>query len=192
MVIHVFIGSNDKWAACEPVLEYSIRKFASQPVQIHFMRPGGIGMRETGCTTFTNIRFAVPELGRAVGAKYGIYIDVDMLLLADIAELYAYRTKHRWAILRDGCNEVAVIDCAIQMPPIDELHNYNKDELRPPYYDIIPMCWNCEDEVKAGMKLLHFTDLSRQPWFTPERNDPATDVLRNMQRDCENQTGLTI
>ena len=180
-MIRVFVGSNDKWADCEPVLEYSIRKHTGTPVEITFMRPASIGMCETGCTSFTNTRFAIPELCNNRG--YAIYLDVDMLVLADLAELWQYRTRGKWAILQDGSCEVAVIDCAVKMPPISELEKKKKWEIGFPSVRKIPMQWNCEDptEIHSDTKLIHFTDLTRQPWDTPERDDAGTRLLAQYQ-----------
>ncbi len=181
MTIHIFVGTCDAYASMEPVLEYSIRKHTSHKVKVHFMRPKSIGMENTGCTTFSNTRFAVPELGRAVGAEYAVYVDVDMLFLSDVADLFAYKQEGKWVCLQDNTDEVAVIDCSINMPPVAELHNYKKWDLWPkqPRVSTIPMTWNCEDpeEITDDMNLIHWTDLYRQPWFTPERDDVSTRLL---------------
>src|SRR5690606_14692 len=127
--------------------------------------PEPLGLPYTGCTGFTNLRYIIPELCGYRG--YAIYLDVDMLVLADIAELWSYRQVGAWVQLEDGASEVAVIDCAAHthLPPMKHIHHWHKSELARAVksVDAIPLCWNVEDKTEPGMKLLHFTDLKRQP-----------------------------
>lgn len=186
-MIHVFVATADKWAAHEPVLEYSIHKHASEPVTVHWLRAGE-HFDPHGCTGFTNARWCVPEAARAVGSQYGIYLDVDMLLLADIAELWHYRCRGAVAVLEDGSTEVAVFDASLAFPPMARIHRFKKHELagcaasllRP----IIPLAWNSEDCVTLGSKLLHFTDLRHQPWFGEHPDRQAVEVLRAYQDEA--------
>ena len=90
-MIRVFIATADKYVDHEPVLEYSILKHASEPVEINWMRAGENGLVAHGCTGFTNFRFAIPRLAGQSG--YAIYFDVDMLVMADVAALWAYRKQ---------------------------------------------------------------------------------------------------
>lgn len=176
-MIRVFVGSSPKYRHIERHIEHAIRRHASQAVSVTFMRPGEHGLVESGCTGFTMFRYAIPELCNYSG--YAIYLDVDMLLVSDIAELWEYRTEGKWACLEDGSNEVMVVDCSAFKPPrIAELHRYRKTEVHPPYSAVIPLDWNCEDCAREGAKLIHFTDLTRQPWFTPSREDDAVALLR--------------
>lgn len=169
-MIRIFVGSANKFAMVEPAMERSIRENTDHEVDITFMRPESMGIPLTGCTGFTNLRFAVPELADFAG--FAIYLDVDMFLLGDIAELWALRRKGEWLSLADGSTEVSVIDCAStpvtqQIPPVSELHRYSKwallEKIDPLF--IIGMEWNSEDRITPGAKLLHFTDLKTQPWF---------------------------
>ena len=98
-LIRVFVGTAPKWEAHEPVLEYSIQKNTSEPVEVNFIR----GLEPSGCTGFTNNRFAVPELAGHEG--YTIYLDIDMVVLGDIAELWEYRKPGMWVCMRDGSTE---------------------------------------------------------------------------------------
>ena len=176
-MIRIFIGSADKFACCEPVIERSILANTSEPVEITFMRPETLGIPPTGCTGFTNLRYAVPELAGYSG--FAIYLDVDMVVLGDIAELYSYQEAGKWVCMGDSSDEVSVISCGTHrhMPSLQNIHRHHKNHLktmtrrRP----AIPPCWNVEDRVEEGMKLLHFTDLDRQPWFSD--NHPCPDAV---------------
>jgi hypothetical protein len=178
-MIRVFIATGPRWAEHEPVLEYSIRSNTDAPVEITWMRVGENDLVGHGCTGFTNFRYAIPRLAGGIG--FGIYLDIDMLLLADIAELWAYRKPGAWVCLKDGTTEVSVIDCSLRFPSAVE--NYKKWDLQrlAPLSPDIPLDWNTEDTTTPTMKLIHFTDLSRQPWFTPDRDDAAVRVLHQYQ-----------
>lgn len=137
--IQVYIGT-DKWqrdSGAEDVLEYSIVKNSSRPVQIHWMRSGDPGWEiseigEGGAwaaggaiaggwvkgrgmtwgTPFSCFRFAVPELMGFEGTA--IYLDADMLVLGDIAHLEAMLPSGSKGIrcVNAARTDVAVIDCS--------------------------------------------------------------------------------
>ena len=136
-------------------------------------------MQEHGCTGFTNVRFAVPEIAKGMGYEFAVYLDVDMLILGDISELYDYRQPGHWVGLADGSNEVSVIDTSLQFPAKETLHRYKKHQLNSHVVPDIPLSWNCEDKVGDGMKLLHFTDLSAQPWFYKHPNKEAVAIYES-------------
>ena len=82
-MIRIFIGTDgDFHQDAEKVIEYSIRKNTEQEVDLNFIRPG----YKNGVTGFTNHRFIIPELCNYEG--YAIYLDVDMLVLGDLSELW--------------------------------------------------------------------------------------------------------
>ena len=170
-MIRIFIGTDgDIHGDAEKVVEYSIRKNTKEEVDVQFIRPG----RKNGCTGFTNHRFLIPELCNYEG--YAIYLDVDMLVLGDIAELWSYKTPGKWCTtpLRD---DVSVIDCSAfsDLPKehqlkIGSLKNgkFNKNtiraQIRNRFLENIPVAWNTTDRVEEGTRLVHYTDLTTQPW----------------------------
>ena len=165
-MIGIFIASSKKFSDVEWMTPYSIRQNSTADYPIHVIRPEDIGMVEHGCTGFTNVRWAIPELCRERGYDFGVYLDVDMLVLGDITELAGYAERGKWACLDDGSNEVSVICSTLIFPPKGQLHKYKKWEMEcDNYRPSIPMEWNVEDEIRPGMKLLHFTALDHQPWF---------------------------
>ena len=137
--INVYIGT-DRWqrdSGAEAVLEFSIRKYVSRPVVIHWMRSGDPGweISENGIdgswaaggaisggwvkgqgmtwgTPFSCFRFAVPELMNFAGTA--IYLDADMLLLDDIAKLIEMTPRVGSGIkcVSAARTDVAVFDCA--------------------------------------------------------------------------------
>jgi len=179
-MIRVFIATDGAiHGKAEKVIEHSIRKHASEPVQIEFMRPGW----KSGCTGFTNHRFLIPSLCGYEG--FAIYFDVDMLLLGDIAELWEYRTAGKWrtTAMRD---DVAVIDCAAFTDITPEMcKRLKKDAIRRQIggrrLPDIPHQWNTIDMLTLGAKLIHYSDLDRQPWHPipghPYRQHPDADAV---------------
>lgn len=92
--IRLFVGTspNGEDYEAEAVLAYSARKYASQPVEIVWMRQVKSGMYSgwacaSGRTPFSHFRWSLPAAcdfhGRA------IYCDADFLFLGDLAELWA-------------------------------------------------------------------------------------------------------
>lgn len=190
--MRVFIGSAKKWAAHEPVLEYSIKKNTTRDVQITFMRSGENGLQPSGCTGFTNYRFTIPELAGFHG--FAIYLDIDMVVLGDIAEIWEYRQVGKWVCMKDGANEVSVIDCSLLFPRKELIHTYQKHQLQAmaPMVRAIPPEWNVKDRVEPGMKLLHFTDL-RQNWIAGEHScRDALKVLHDIQNDYKARQRLAL
>lgn len=183
-MIRVFVGSNTPYAEQEKVLAYSIRANTEAEVEVTFMRPGENGLQACGCTGFSNYRYCVPELADHQG--FAIYLDVDMIVMGDIRDLYVWKRAGKWAVLADGSNEVAVIDCTIRMPEKERIHTYPKQQLlhmtQPYQVRAIPLEWNVEDRVTENMKLLHFTDLNMQPWLGGKHQSPeALGVLQAYQ-----------
>jgi hypothetical protein len=191
-MIKVFIGTAPKWTKHEPIIEHSIRSNTDTEVEISFLRAGEHGLKPSGCTGFTNFRYAIPEICKREG--FAIYLDIDMVVLADIAELWDYRERGYWVCMADGSTEVSVIDCTLQFPPVHTLASFKKYQLASmmPTRRSIPLEWNVKDTVAPGMKLLHFTDLT-QDWVNgSHRSRDALKVLRNVQSDYQARAGVAL
>lgn len=136
--IRIFVGSEpcqrDHYA--ERVLEHSIRKHATGPVDITFMRAGdswwettrdgkdgtwrvgaaveGGWVKKPGSwgTGFSGFRWAIPYLCHDEG--YAIYLDADQLVLDDIRELWEMRPAKGKGIrcISHNRTDVMVMDCA--------------------------------------------------------------------------------
>lgn len=94
-MIRVFIGYDDKESVAYHVLAHSILRHASMPVAItpvvkqHLQ---GFYQRERSSlesTDFSFTRFLVPHLSNYDG--WSIFMDCDMLMTSDIAELWSLR-----------------------------------------------------------------------------------------------------
>lgn len=100
--IRIFVGCDPNDCDLEQmmVLDHSLHKHASQPLQIHWMRlsadpespwysapASGRGWRtERWATPFSGFRWAVPAVCGFTGRA--IYMDADVMALGDIAELW--------------------------------------------------------------------------------------------------------
>ena len=182
VMIRVFIGTHELQKDAEKVLEYSIRKNTAQDVDLTFMRPGW----ETPPTGFSSHRYLIPKLCNYRG--YAIYLDVDMLVLGDLSELYSYKQPEKWAICKtnkvnpkaQNRDEVAVIDCnaARDTLPREEILKIREGKsiakralISGNYYaSVIPKEWNAH-RVSNDSKLIHYTSLRTQPWHP----DPTID-----------------
>ncbi len=101
-MIRVFIGYDDREAIAYNVLSHSIQRLASEPVTIAPLRLSqlnGILTRERHplqSTDFSFSRFLTPHLSGYEG--WSAFMDCDMVMLDDIARLYALRDE-RYAVM---------------------------------------------------------------------------------------------
>ena len=156
--IPIFIGISERFKITEGITERSILRNTDSPVDITHLYP----KVEAGCTGFTNVRYDI---------SHGIYLDCDMIVLGDIAELWGYYEKGRVACMVDGSSEVSVIGCS-------HLCRDKHHEHLIPKSKTIPLSWNVKDQVIPGMKLLHFTSLATQPWFYEHPNLEAVEIYK--------------
>jgi hypothetical protein len=107
MTIRIFVGTpaNNEDLESQAVLEYSIRKHASEPVDITWMKlsknPQSFWyssavkrqgwLTQSWATPFSGFRWTIPEFCGFEGRA--IYLDIDMIVMADIAELWHTEPK---------------------------------------------------------------------------------------------------
>lgn len=159
-VINVYIGISKRFEPIAGLTQRSILANTEADVNITYLYP----RVEAGCTGFSNVRYSI---------RKGVYLDCDMIVLGDIAELWSYHQEGKFVCMKDGSTEVAVIDC---------IHNCTdkKREGKLPKSCIIPPEWNVEDykyfpnePLPENIKLFHFTSLDHQPWFYEHPNEEA-------------------
>jgi len=101
-MINVFIGFDPKEAGAFSVLAYSIHEKSSQPVSIApimLSQLKGVFSRQRDplqSTEFSFSRFLTPYLSKYEG--WSIFMDCDMLVMEDIADLWALRDE-RYAVM---------------------------------------------------------------------------------------------
>lgn len=189
-MIRVFVGcaANHEDLESQSVLEWSIRKHASEPVEITWMQlsrdpasPWSGWRTERWATPFSGFRWAIPEVcgfeGRAV------YTDSDVIVMADIAELWRQEFKPGKAVMAKGGGSwrmcVSLWDCAAMKAHLPPLVAQKADPnahammcARIPsatWVQAFEGNWNCLDGEKykdlrdSAIKAIHYTDMSSQP-----------------------------
>ena len=169
-MIRVFIGAHGPQdERPRRVLEHSIRENTEYDVEFNTCGDG------SGRTAFSSGRWNVPALCDYEG--FAIYMDSDMLVFADIKQLWDYRSEGEWATTPVG-NSVSVIDCSAFKDLKPNLHRKHYRRLMAGRYsDYIPIRWNVLDRIpKPGPEhpvdwyppddtnILHYTLVGLQPW----------------------------
>jgi lipopolysaccharide biosynthesis glycosyltransferase len=208
--IKIFVGTsaNNEDAEAEMVLEYTLRKNTTHPLEITWMRqtkdedsPWGGWQTQRWSTPFSGFRWAIPEVcgyhGRA------IYMDVDQLNLRDIADLFSVDLKNHSLAARRGArfggHEFCVIVFdnermgdllmpASRMKPNPDIHHRYIGMFSGSDYvlDLDPR-WNCHDGDGLAIDNiwhLHYTKMSTQPWKPAWFTGSREALARYARRGC--------
>ena len=189
--IRIFVGCapNTDDAESQAVLEWSIRRHASRPVEITWMAlsrdpaspfysDGDKGWQtDRWATPFSGFRWSVPHLA---GAGRAIYLDSDFIVLADVAELIDQPIPAPAVVLGRGdgwrlcCSVWGCERAAAHLPALAELQR-NPDSHRamaqrfgcPPLAAAFAGDWNNLDgrdgKAISDIQALHYTDMRVQP-----------------------------
>jgi hypothetical protein len=84
--LRVFVGYDHRQSVAYNVLQHSLHTRSSRPVSITPLALNTLPMTRQGLTPFTFSRFLVPWLCGFRGV--GLFLDLDMLIRGDIAELF--------------------------------------------------------------------------------------------------------
>ncbi len=195
-MIRVFVGTDELQKDAERVLEYSIRKNTTEDVNLTFMRPGwktpptGFASHRYLIPKLCNYR------GYAIYLDSDMLVLGDLSELWDYQTKDKWCVTKR--IGKQGIrDEVSVIDCSAfrDLPGESQLKlaqgkTIAKNIIGDRYLPIIPNTWNAwvlsecigrcptnnpdctfkkADPVETPAKLLHYTNLSTQPWH-PDPN----------------------
>src|SRR5437762_14341090 len=89
-ILDIFVGTDRSQLLAVSILEYSIRRHTQQKVRvcplIDLDLPEPNDIRQSSRTNFSFARFTIPELKGYRGRA--LYLDADMLVFRDIAELW--------------------------------------------------------------------------------------------------------
>lgn len=189
MTIRVCVGTEPKMRIPFLVLKHSILSRTDEDVQFFDMSEDDFAFPIEGKTGFSFRRWVIPE---AIGYKgRAIYLDADQIVLTDIKELWEKPDQDPFpgnvvwcAKKRVPMLSVMVLDCEAAADSRWWNHNYLASQIRKgewskqevmrgnrmdPKPRTFEYAWNHIDHFEAGVtKLLHFSDLKRQPWFQPE------------------------
>jgi hypothetical protein len=197
MTVRIFVGvsGNDEDLEFQVVLHYSLEKHASEPIDLTWMRlsrdPSSFwysdpqkkrGWRtDRWATPFSALRWGIPAACNFQGKA--IYMDVDMIAMADIAELWNQEITTGAMLAKPEAICVTMYDCAkIQryLPPIERIKEprqyleVRRSVLRNGCVQRYKGNWNCLDLRKDNggeyrdlhdpeIKVLHFTQIPTQP-----------------------------
>jgi hypothetical protein len=208
--VRVYVGSQEAQMLPVKVLEYSIRKHTELPVEIlplHHARvefPMPRDVRNRPRTPFSFQRFQIPKLAGFRGR--GIYLDSDMQVFKDIGGL--------WGMPFDGADllsawepgdggrrpqfSVMLLNCDSlrwELPEIVRGLDQGELTYETLMYEMrvaqnirasIDPSWNSLEAYEGGRTaLLHYTDMTRQPWVS--RDNPlgylwVRDLLEAIER----------
>lgn len=191
--IKVFVATTESQMLAVKVLEYSIRKHASMTVEVVPMHLSGIEIPapkepiNRPRTPFSFQRFLIPQLCDFKGRA--IYLDSDMLVFTDIRELWTHpfgdaeilsvsepkgtRRKPQFSVMLLDCESLKW-DIRRIVDDLDAGH-LTYDEL---LYEMkaggridacIDPAWNSLERYKEDeTALVHYTDMTVQPWVSRE------------------------
>lgn len=195
--IRLFVGCapNDCDIESQAVLEYSIRKHTSMPVEIEWMQlsreptspyysdgPNGGWTTSQWATPFSGFRWSIPH--RCGFEGRAIYADSDVIVLADLAELWQQPIPEGCVALGKAKGSwrycVSLWNCAATRPFWPSLGKLRCDPGshgqmlsymagHPGLVAPFEGDWNCldgeghADLLDGSLKALHYTDMSSQP-----------------------------
>ncbi|WP_341909242.1 hypothetical protein [Polaromonas sp. YR568] len=186
--IRIFIAATpSEWLPAR-VLEFSLQETASVPVELRsidsFSRtiPMPAALANRPRTPFSFQRFLIPELCGFTGRA--IYLDADMLVFRDIAEVWGsdltacdLQTVQEGKRGRRGQFSVMLLNCEtldwnierivadLDAGRLDYAGLMYEMRVAPRIRSDIRAEWNSLEHFEPGQTaLLHYTDMSTQPW----------------------------
>jgi hypothetical protein len=193
MTVRLFVGcsANGEDAEAQAMLEYTVRHYASAPVDIHWMMLSrdptspwySNPLAREGWTTagwatpFSAFRWAIPHVCNYEGKA--IYMDVDQIARDDIVKLWTQPIPDNAVLLsKDETHScVMLFDCAkarALLPAFDALRQ-TEGLYRKVRHTIGSATakfagnWNCLDGetyktlIDPDIKIIHFTRVETQP-----------------------------
>ena len=186
----IFIGVDESQMLGAKVLEYSIRKHATLSVQFDTMRDANIPKpqdpKNEPRTQFSYNRFTIPK--RAGYHGRALYVDADMLVFADLRELWetpfdgatvlhappsAPDRPKQTSVMLLNCDALTwdvpaiIADLDAQKYDYDGLMRDMVLEPDGAVRENLPIEWNSLEEYHAGKtRLIHYTDMKTQPWVS--------------------------
>lgn len=193
MTVRIFVGcsANGEDAEAQGMLEHTLRKHASEPIELTWMKlthdkhspwyanfKANEGWNTRGwATPFSAFRWAIPHVCNYEGKA--IYMDVDMIALDDILKLWTQPHPQGKAILAKNPSThcVMLFDCARAKPYVPAFDQLRRTEglyrqVRRGVGGVIaPFAgnWNCLDGenyktlTDPDVKIIHFTKVETQP-----------------------------
>jgi hypothetical protein len=193
--IRIFVGTpaNNEDLESQAVLEWSLRKYASQPIELTWMKlskdPNSFWysnaiknegwLTRSWATPFSGFRWGIPAFCNFEGRA--IYLDIDMIVRDDIAKLWHLPINgDAFCIAKDHKTFCTILfDCArarIYLPHVNRikreyaLYAHLKKKFPPSSVQPFPNGnWNCLDGEQypnindPEIKIVHCTSIPTQP-----------------------------
>jgi hypothetical protein len=193
--IRIYVGTpaNNEDLESQAVLEYSIRKHASMPIDLTWMKlskdPGSFWysdahtnrgwLTRSWATPFSGLRWGIPAFCGFEGRA--IYLDIDMFVMSDIAELWQQPINGTaFCVAKDPktfcCTLFDNARARSHLPPIDRIKReyalYAHLKRKFPIGAVQSFTngnWNCldgesyQDIRDPDIKLVHCTSIPTQP-----------------------------
>ena len=209
--LRVFVGAAKAQWLPFMVLRTSILRRASIPVKVESLwglaqKPSGkLLKRKRPRTPFSFQRFDIPRLCGYAGRA--VYLDSDMIMLTDVAELSGNFEKNLVVTPppdgRGAQFAVMVMDCAA-LPgwSVAAVCEKLRRERGYDYRSLMKLKgiarvspslsprWNELDSYRKDTKLLHFTDMARQPWL--KKGHPCESVWHDELRMALDAGDVTV
>jgi len=191
MKYNIYIGSQKSHELIIKVLEYSLKINSRYDVNVFPIYQNfcskhkpPVCKKNLPGTSFSFQRFIIPEIMSFKGL--GLYLDSDMIVFEDIKDLFDTAINDNQIYLpsnykRTGHTSVMLINsskCNWKINDIikllDEEHLSYKELMQE-----VKICtkigtfnknWNCLDVYNNDTKLLHFTNMSKQPWLSAKNH----------------------
>jgi len=195
-MIHIYVGCVESEELAYRVLKYSIEKNTTYETNITPLGESGIDIpvpadpKNRSRTTFSFQRFLIPQLMGYKGKA--IYLDSDMILFRDIADLYSKDVDSVTCRTHDYDTSVILINCERSSWDIKKIV-LDLDNQTTTYQKLfadlqtsgptISSAWNAHDRLFDGNPhgykkdqtfLLHYTTTKTQPWLA--RGHPLEDL----------------
>ena len=213
----VFIGYDSRQDMAYRVLKYSIEKHSSRSVDI---RPlvlkdleKKMGFRRAvdplASTEFTYTRFLVPDLCEFKGTA--VFMDCDMLCLADIHELFELDLSDCWLrVVKHNYQPAAMVKMdgriqtqyprknwsSLMLLNCEKLTMRSKENVETKSgawlhrfeaipderLGEIPKVWNVLERYDKDTKLIHYTEGG--PWYEHLKDHPYGDIWFRYRDEC--------
>jgi hypothetical protein len=184
-MIRIFIGTEPaQWLPTE-VLKWSVRQRTQSEVEFFDLKDIPLKLNAKMFTGFSFYRYYIPEACHYDGRA--IYLDADIVVLADIKGLFDLDMHEKGALARQGdknswYTSVMLLDCAklkhwkihdwatlINAGVASYKGTMKADPTGLNHRDFgpLPDYWNHLDNWSESTKIIHYTTVPMQPWKVP-------------------------
>lgn len=186
-MIPIYIGTEPAQKLATEVLKWSVLRRTKAQVEFHELSNLPLGLKSKMYTGFSFYRYAIPEKCSYQGRA--IYLDADIIVLADIEELFSLKMDEKGVLARPQdlfpkrrFTSVMLMDCEklkhwnIQnwvslintgMESYQGLMEGRPGSLNHADFGDLPAIWNTLDLFVPETKILHYTHVPSQPWKKP-------------------------